>query len=116
MAGNRLDLRETLGVEVLGDRSLGAAVLAIDDVAEAGRALAARPVVQLVEEAARLCGGARRRDGAHHSASLHRFRQPAEAGPAEEIGRGSCRERVLLLVLLTVVLLYLKKKRLPASN
>src|SRR3546814_13083313 len=35
-AGNRLDLRETLGVEVLGDRSLGAAVLAIDDVAEAG--------------------------------------------------------------------------------
>src|SRR3546814_1034525 len=50
-------------------RSLGAAVLAIDDVAEAGRALAARPVVQLVEEAARLCGGARRRDGANHRAS-----------------------------------------------
>src|SRR3546814_1789163 len=83
MAGNRLDLRETLGVEVLGDRSLGAAVLAIDDVAEAGRALAARPVVQLVEEAARLCGGARRRDGANHRASLYRFREDAEAGAAE---------------------------------
>src|SRR3546814_6081514 len=64
-------------------RSLGAAVLAIDDVAEAGRALAARPVVQLVEEAARLCGGARRRDGANHRASLYRFREDAAAGAAE---------------------------------
>ncbi len=45
------------GVEVLGDRALGAA-LGEDDVAEARRALLARPVVQLVEEAARL---ARRR-------------------------------------------------------
>src|SRR3546814_16729814 len=82
-SGNRPGLRVTFGVEVLGDRSLGAAVLAIDDVAEAGRALAARPVVQLVDEAARLCGGARRRDGANHRASLYRFREDAEAGAAE---------------------------------
>jgi hypothetical protein len=47
-----------------------AAVVLQDDIAEPRRALAARPLVQLVEEGARLGRGARRWDGAHHAAGL----------------------------------------------
>ena len=70
-AGGARDLRLRLGRNELRDRSLAgelAALLLEHDVAEAGGALGAGPFVELVEERARLRGGARRRDRAHDAA------------------------------------------------
>src|SRR5829696_8028943 len=65
------DLRLRLGRYELRDRSLAgelAALLLEHNVAEAGGALGAGPLVELVEERARLRGGARRRDRPHDAA------------------------------------------------
>ena len=49
-----------------------------DDVAEARRALSLRPVVELVEERARLLRRARRRDRPHHAARLDHLLEGVE--------------------------------------
>ena len=69
------DRRLHRGGDELGDRPLAgerAALLLEHDVAEARRALGARPLVELVEERARLRSGAGRGDGAHHAAGRSR--------------------------------------------
>src|SRR5262249_29383926 len=65
---------ERVAVEDLRERAFGAA-LAEDDVAEARRALVARPLPELVEEASRLRGGARRGDRPDDGARRHRRRE-----------------------------------------
>ena len=73
-----------LGVEVLGDRPLGAVGLGEGDVAEAAGALLPRPVVQLVEEAARVAAGAR---GAEWRARRRRLRRSWRTGRSRSRGR-----------------------------
>src|SRR3546814_16405551 len=57
-----------------------------DEVAEPGGAFLARPVVGLVEEAARPAGGTRGRNAAHHGTVLDVAGKHAEAGAAEHLG------------------------------
>src|SRR5262249_29996683 len=80
-------------VQEFRDRSAGGAI-GEDDVAEPGRALVARPLVQLVEEAARLRGGARRTKPANDRTALDRPGEDSEATAAEHLGDVLDDERV----------------------
>ena len=71
-----------VGFQVARDRPLRAVRL-VDDVAQPAGALGPRPVVQLVEEAARLRRGTRRRDRAHHPARGGDAREQTEARAGE---------------------------------
>ena len=77
-AASRADRLGTRRFEVARDRAFGAAFVEYD-VAEPAGALLARPLIQLVEEAARMSGRAGGRDGAHHAARCGDFREQPEA-------------------------------------
>ena len=82
-----------VGFQVAGDRALG--TLGVEnDVAEAAGALFAGPFVQLVEEAARVGAGARRRDGADDAAGGGDLGEQAEAGVGELFGDVADADRV----------------------
>ena len=76
---------DALVFQIACDRTLGFAGGKLD-VAEAGPALLPRPVVEFVEEGARLGGGRGRRNRSHHRARIHRACEEAEARPPELLG------------------------------
>ena len=71
-----------LGLQVARDRPLRPVGLE-HDVAEAAGPLLARPLVQLVEKAARVGGRPRRRNRPHHPAGGGDLREQPEPGPGE---------------------------------
>src|SRR5262249_34225905 len=80
--GQRLQAVEPRRIDELGDRALRGA-FGEDDVAEARRAFAACPIVELIEEAARLRRHTGHGERAHHRASLDRAGEDLEARAAE---------------------------------
>src|SRR5207247_9371047 len=80
-------------VEELRDGAAGGA-LGQHDVAEAGRALVARPLVQLVEEAARLRCRAGGSEPADDRALLDGAREDGETAAAAHVGAVPADERI----------------------
>src|SRR5262249_50749591 len=76
---------DALPLEVLGNGALAPA-LGEDDIAEPGSTLLPRPVVQLVEEAARADRGLGCRNGAHDGAGSDCLGENTEAGIPEDLG------------------------------
>src|SRR5207248_8448133 len=72
-------------VEELGDRPARRSI-GEDHVAEPGRALIARPLVELVEEAARLGGGAGDTQAADDRTLVDGSREDGEAAAPEDLG------------------------------
>src|SRR5262249_10288246 len=83
--GGRHEPAEPVAVEELRERALGAA-LAEDDVAEAPRALVARPLPELVQAASRPRGGPRRRGRPDDGPRRHRRRERLKARGAKHVG------------------------------
>ena len=81
-AAGGTDRLDPVGFQILGDRAL-ATVRFEDDVAKSAGALFARPLVQLVEEAARLWASAGRGDGADDAAGCCDPGEQAEARSGE---------------------------------
>ena len=88
---------------VLGDRAAPLAALA-RRIAEAGKALAPRPFVHVVEELAALLGSAGSRHRANHGALLDQSREEAEARALEVAGNVGDQQRIAQVRLVCPVL------------
>src|SRR5262249_42482626 len=84
---------QALSRRELGDRPFAAAAFQ-DDVAQPRLALALRPGVELVEEAAWLAGGPGGADGAHDAAGGNDAREHFEVGAGEDLADVYDPERV----------------------